>query len=188
MDATTLNEVQEGDGLMIFKMKSMPFAISCAIAGGALVASLPAAAQTGTADSIAAPQRVVVTGSLIARTDKETASPVQVLTAADLKQSGYTSVSDVLRDITANGSGTLSQSFNGSFASGASGVSLRGLSVGATLVLIDGHRMAPYPLSDDGQRPFVDISNIPFDAVDHIDILKDGASSTYGSRAWSTSC
>jgi iron complex outermembrane receptor protein len=140
-------------------------------------------AQTGTADSAAAPQRVVVTGSLIARTDQETASPVQVLSAADLKQSGYTSVSDVLRDITANGSGTLSQGFNRAFSSGASGVSLRGLTVGATLVLIDGHRMAPYPLSDDGQRPFVDISNIPFDAVDHIDILKDGASSTYGSDA-----
>ncbi|HEX8785353.1 MAG TPA: TonB-dependent receptor plug domain-containing protein, partial [Telluria sp.] len=164
----------------------MPFAISCAIASGALVATLPAMAQTTTDQTSSAqqtPQRVVVTGSLIARTDQETASPVQVLTAADLKQSGYTSVSDVLRDITANGQGTLSQSFNRAFASGASGISLRGLTVGATLVLIDGHRMAPFPLSDDGQRPFVDISNIPFDAVDHIDILKDGASSTYGSDA-----
>jgi iron complex outermembrane receptor protein len=100
-----------------------------------------------------------------------------------LKKSGYTSVSDVLRDITANGQGTLAQGFNRAFSGGASGVSLRGLTVGATLVLIDGHRMAPYPLSDDGQRPFVDISNIPFDAVDHIDILKDGASSLYGSDA-----
>ena len=171
---------------MMFKMKSMPFAVSCAVASGALMAALPAMAQTSTADSAAtpqAPQRVVVTGSLIARTDLETASPVQVLTADDLKKSGYTSVSDVLRDITANGQGTLSQGFNRAFSGGASGVSLRGLTVGATLVLIDGHRMAPYPLSDDGQRPFVDISNIPFDAVDHIDILKDGASSTYGSDA-----
>jgi iron complex outermembrane receptor protein len=171
---------------MMFKMKSMPFAVSCAIASGALMAALPAMAQTGTADSAAAPQapqRVVVTGSLIARTDLETSSPVQVLTSDDLKKSGYTSVSDVLRDITANGQGTLSQGFNRAFSGGASGVSLRGLTVGATLVLIDGHRMAPYPLSDDGQRPFVDISNIPFDAVDHIDILKDGASSTYGSDA-----
>jgi iron complex outermembrane receptor protein len=165
---------------MMFKMKSMPFAILCAITGGAMLASPAMAQQEGDGQQA---QRVIVTGSLIARSDKETASPVQVLSADDLKKSGYTSVSDVLRDITANGQGTLSQGFNRAFSGGASGVSLRGLTVGATLVLIDGHRMAPFPLSDDGQRPFVDISNIPFDAVDHIDILKDGASSTYGSDA-----
>ena len=106
-------------------------------------------------------EKITVTGSFIKRADIETPSPVQVITAADLKESGYTSISDVLNHLTANGQGTLSQGFNRAFAGGASGVSLRGLTVGATLVLIDGHRMAPYPLSDDGQRPFVDISNIP---------------------------
>jgi iron complex outermembrane receptor protein len=168
---------------MTFKMKSMPLAILQVLASGALSAMVaqPAQAQdSATGDQV---QRVVVTGSFISRADKETPSPVQVITADDLKKSGYTSVSDVLRDITANGQGTISQSFNRAFAGGASGVSLRGLTVGATLVLIDGHRMAPFPLSDDGQRPFVDISNIPFDAVERIDILKDGASAAYGSDA-----
>jgi iron complex outermembrane receptor protein len=170
---------------MMFKLKSMPFAICCAIASGALatIATSPALAQQTTTDEAAPVQRVVVTGSYINRAGKETPSPVQVLTADDLKKSGYTSVSDVLRNITANGQGTLAQGFNRAFSGGASGVSLRGLTVGATLVLIDGHRMAPYPLSDDGQRPFVDISNIPFDAVERIDILKDGASAAYGSDA-----
>jgi iron complex outermembrane receptor protein len=55
--------------------------------------------------------------------------------------------------------------------------------VGATLVLIDGHRMAPYPMPDDGERDFVDISSIPFDAIDRIEVLKDGASAVYGSDA-----
>ncbi len=128
-------------------------------------------------------QRVEITGSNLRRTDAETASPVQVISAADLQKSGYTTVSEVLRDITANGQGTLTQSFAGAFAAGASGVSLRGLTVGATLVLIDGRRMAPFPLSDDGQRPFVDISSIPFSAVERIEILKDGASAIYGSDA-----
>jgi iron complex outermembrane recepter protein len=128
-------------------------------------------------------ERVIVTGSNIRRTDTETPSPVQVITADDLKRSGYTSVADVLHSITANGQGTLSQSFSGAFAGGAGGVSLRGLSVGATLVLIDGRRMAPYPIGDDGQRSFVDISNIPFDAVERIEVLKDGASAVYGSDA-----
>jgi iron complex outermembrane recepter protein len=127
--------------------------------------------------------RIEVTGSQIRRIDAETPSPVQVITSADLVNSGFTSVSEVLRNITANGNGTLDTGFNRAFAGGASGVSLRGLSLGATLVLIDGHRMAPYPLSDDGQRAFVDISSIPFDAVERIEILKDGASAVYGSDA-----
>ncbi len=127
--------------------------------------------------------RIEVTGSQIRRIDAETPSPVQVITSADLVNSGFTSVSEVLRNITANGNGTLDTGFNRAFAGGASGVSLRGLTLGATLVLIDGHRMAPYPLSDDGQRAFVDISSIPFDAVERIEILKDGASAVYGSDA-----
>lgn len=128
-------------------------------------------------------QRVMVTGSNIRRTDTETPSPVQVITAEDIKASGYTSIQDVLHGITANGQGTLSQGFSGAFASGAAGISLRGLNTSATLVLIDGHRSAPYPIGDDGQRSFVDIANIPFDAVERIEVLKDGASAVYGSDA-----
>ncbi|WP_239700945.1 TonB-dependent receptor domain-containing protein [Massilia sp. 9096] len=172
---------------MMFKMKSMPFAVSCAIAGGALLASVPALAQStapeGATSSQAAPQRVVVTGSLISRTDTETAAPVQVLTAQDLQRSGKTSVAELLSDLAANGAGTLGTGFSGAFANGASGVSLRGLSVGSTLVLIDGHRMSPYAIGDDGERSFVDVSNIPFDAIDSIEVLKSGASSLYGSDA-----
>ncbi|HVZ46030.1 MAG TPA: TonB-dependent receptor [Ramlibacter sp.] len=140
-------------------------------------------AQETLAQSGASLQRVEITGSNIPRTETETPSPVQVITAEQLKNSGYTTVSEVLREITANGNGTLTQGFNQAFSGGASGVSLRGLTLGATLVLIDGHRMAPYPLSDDGERQFVDISSIPFAAVERIEILKDGASAVYGSDA-----
>ena len=165
---------------MSFKLKSLPFAVASVVASGALFGLTPAMAQTAEA---AAPQRVVVTGSLISRTDKETPTPVQVLTAADIQKSGKTSVAELLSDLASNGAGTLGTGFAGAFANGASGVSLRGLTVGATLVLVDGHRVAPYPLSDDAQRSFVDVSSIPFDAIDHIEVLKSGASSTYGSDA-----
>jgi iron complex outermembrane receptor protein len=170
---------------MSLKMKLLPLAIAQVVAGGALtVLSLsPAMAQQVSADTQQPVQRVEITGSNIRRADAETPSPVQVISSDDLKKSGYTSVADVLQHISANGQGTLSQGFSAAFAGGASGISLRGLNTSATLVLIDGHRMAPYPLSDDGQRQFVDISNIPFEAVDHIEILKDGASATYGSDA-----
>jgi iron complex outermembrane receptor protein len=148
--------------------------------------ALPAIAQTTAAEgatSSQSPQRVVVTGSLISRTDAETPTPVQVLTAQDIQRSGKTSVAELLNDLAANGAGTLGTGFSGAFANGAAGVSLRGLSVGSTLVLIDGHRMSPYSIGDDSERSFVDVSNIPFDAIDSIEILKSGASSLYGSDA-----
>ena len=64
-------------------------------------------------------QEIVVTGSLIKRTDTETPSPVQIITDLDLKNSGYTNVVDVLRNLSANGSGTLNQGFGQAFAAGA---------------------------------------------------------------------
>ena len=78
---------------------------------------------------------------------------------------------------------TLPTAFGIGFAAGASGVALRGLTVNSTLVLIDGRRAAPYALADDGQRSFVDLNTIPLDAVERIEVLKDGASSIYGADA-----
>ncbi len=170
---------------MSFKLKMLPLAVAQVIAGGAfsMIAAAPVMAQSSTDATTAPVQRVEITGSNIRRADAEIPSPVQVITAEDLKKSGYTTIAQVLQNITANGQGTLSQGFPQAFAAGASGISLHGLTTSATLVLIDGHRMAPYPLSDDGQRSFVDVSNIPFDAVERVEVLKDGASATYGSDA-----
>lgn len=166
---------------------NMSRSLRLVFAGGAAVGigmlAQPAMAQQADTSTAAPVQRVEITGSSIRRVDAETPSPVQVINAEDLKKSGYTSIAQVLQNITANGQGTLSQGFPQAFAGGASGISLRGLTTSATLVLIDGHRMAPYPLSDDGQRSFVDVSNIPFDAVERVEVLKDGASAVYGSDA-----
>jgi iron complex outermembrane receptor protein len=147
-----------------------------------------AAAQTAAPSPAPEPkaqqlEKVFVTGSNVRRTDIETPSPVQVITAADIKRSGYTSVADVLHNITANNMGSLTQAAPSAFAAGGGGIALRGLTVGATLVLIDGHRMASYPMPDDGERDFVDIASIPIDAIERIEVLKDGASAIYGSDA-----
>jgi iron complex outermembrane recepter protein len=149
----------------------------------AVTAVNAAFAQTAPPKAAEAVSTVVVTGSRILREDTNTPSPVQVVTAEDIANSGYTSTSDVLHALTANGQGNLGQSFSGAFAAGASGVSLRGMTVDATLVLIDGHRMANYPISDDGQRSFVDVANLPLGAIERIEVLKDGASAVYGSDA-----
>ena len=79
------------------------------IHGAVLAQDAPSAAQPQT-------QTVTVTGSNVRRTDSETPSPVQVMTAQDIKNSGYTSVGDVLHNITANNMGSLSQSAPSAFA------------------------------------------------------------------------
>lgn len=128
-------------------------------------------------------QEVIVTGSYIPRTDTETPSPLRVISSQDIQASGLTTVADVVRSLTADNSGTLPNTFSGAFAIGASGVSLRGLSVNSTLVLIDGLRVAAYPLPDDGIRDFVDLNSIQIGTIDHIEVLQDGASATYGADA-----
>jgi iron complex outermembrane receptor protein len=159
--------------------------ITAALGLGASLATFASFAQQGPPSSGQSGelQEIVVTGSLIKRTDAETPSPVQIISSDDLKSSGYTNVSDVLRNLSANGAGTLSQGFGQAFAAGATGIALRGLSVGDTLTLIDGERMVPYPLSDDGERSFVDVTAIPINAVDSVEVLKDGASAVYGADA-----
>jgi iron complex outermembrane receptor protein len=163
-------------------IKTLPAAGAAAalLCGGSAGAQqAPASSSNSSADL----QEIVVTGSMIKRTDTETPAPVQIITSEDLVNSGYTNVVDVLRNLSANGSGTLNQGFGQAFAAGASGIALRGLSVGDTLTLIDGERMVSYPLSDDGERSFVDVTAIPFNAVDSIEVLKDGASAVYGADA-----
>ena len=128
-------------------------------------------------------QTITVTGSAVPRIDVETPSPVTVLTAAQIQRSGLTTLSDVVRSISADNSGSIPNAFGAGFAAGSSGVALRGLTVNSTLVLIDGHRNASYAVSDDGQRSFVDLNTIPLAAVERIEVLKDGASSLYGADA-----
>ncbi len=155
------------------------------LAGGLLVVPLVVLADTGQdgPPDQAPVTAVVITGSYLHRTDEETSSPVTTISAADIAKGGFNTLADVIRSVSADNSGTLSQNFSGAMAGGASGVSLRGLTVDATLVLVDGHRMAPYPLADDGQRSFVDISALPLGIVERVEVLRDGASAIYGSDA-----
>ena len=126
---------------------------------------------------------VVVTGTLFRRTDTETPSPVTVLTNESLQRAGITNVADAVRSISADNSGSIPTAFSAGFGSGSAGVSLRGLTVNSTLVLIDGIRTTYYPFADDGQRSFVDLNSIQKSSIDRIEVLKDGASSTYGADA-----
>jgi iron complex outermembrane receptor protein len=140
-------------------------------------------AQTNTPANKEQLQTVTVTGSAIPRTDLETPSPVTVISSADIQRSGFSTVSDLVHSLSADNSGSLPSAFSGALAVGASGVALRGLTVDSTVVLVDGLRNAIYAAADDGERSFVDLNTLPLVAVDHIEVLKDSASSLYGADA-----
>jgi iron complex outermembrane receptor protein len=130
-------------------------------------------------------ETIVVTGSLLRQVDKLTMSPITTVSAEDLAVRGITTVQQGIQSLSANNGPALTNGFsaNGAFAGGASAVSLRGLTTSSTLVLFDGLRAAYYPLADDGTRNFVDLNTIPDAIVERVQVLKDGASATYGADA-----
>ena len=135
------------------------------------------------ADNTLAPaqlQTVIVTGSLIARPAAETAEPITIVRTDDLKNQGLVNVEQAVDQISANVPApfNIAQSV-GQFTGGGSYVNLRDLQAERTLVLIDGQRLAPNATTGLG----VDISGIPFSAIENVQVLRDGASSLYGSDA-----
>ncbi|MGV8943758.1 TonB-dependent receptor plug domain-containing protein, partial [Thermomonas sp.] len=122
---------------------------------------------------------MVVTGSRIRQTDVETAQPVQMIMREDIEKQGFQSVGDILQNISAVGTPPISRASPLSAGQNAGGVyiSLRNLGAERTLVLLNGKRLG---ISTSG---LADISTIPAVAVERIEVLKDGASSTYGSDA-----
>lgn len=124
-------------------------------------------------------EKVTVTGSRIRGGDKF--SPVQKVTRDDLDRAGMTSASDFVTKLPQNfggGASVLNSPGSGS-GPGAVGVNLRGLGNSATLVLVNGRRLAPSGFA--GKT--VDVSAIPISAIDRIEVLADGASAIYGTDA-----
>jgi len=154
------------------------------LTGGALLLAGAVASSSAFAQEQATNlDRITVTGSNIPRTNTETPSPVQVVTRQEIDRTGKTTLAEYLQTITADGAGSIPKTFGNGFAGGGAGISLRGLGAGSTLVLLNGRRMATYGLADDGQKVFTDLSTIPLDAVERVEVLKDGASAIYGSDA-----
>jgi iron complex outermembrane recepter protein len=138
-----------------------------------LMTALPAGAQD---QAIA---EVVVTGSRIRVNDLDTPRPVVMITRDAIEQQGFQNVSEILQNVSAAGSPALSRASPLSAGENAGGsfISLRGLGGQRTLTLIDGQRLG---ISTSG---FQDISGIPSAMIERIEVLKDGASSVYGSDA-----
>src|SRR5438045_2050701 len=131
----------------------------------------PAAASEATAE------RVIVTGSNIPTSEETGPTAVDTYRTEDIQKLGVMNQTDLLNKLPQEMGSTITQNI----ANGGDGSvipNLRGLLPKETLVLVDGKRVAP-----NANGVGVDINLIPFPMIDHIDILKDGASAIYGSDA-----
>jgi iron complex outermembrane recepter protein len=141
----------------------------------------PALAQQApaTADDNAPIQEVIVTGTMIKRPSVETAEAVTVLKSDALKDQGITSVEQALGTVTSMTPVVNIATSVGTFSGGGSYANMRNLGDGRTLVLLDGQRLANNAFIGNA----VDLSGIPFSAIDNVQVLREGASALYGSDA-----
>jgi iron complex outermembrane recepter protein len=157
-----------------------------------LSASLTAAIAAGAFGMLTSPeamaqqlQRVEITGSAIKRVENEGALPVQTITRQEISRSGATSVEELLASIPSlSSAGGISNATGaGSSTGGVSLLSLRGLGSEKTLVLVNGRRIPGIAIGSTGDGAAANVNNIPLAAIERIEVLKDGASSIYGSDA-----
>ena len=125
-------------------------------------------------------ERVEITGSNIKRSiADESALPITVLNAKELREAGVTSAEGVIQRVASSQSTLGSSQVIGSGTQGKANANIRGLGSNKTLVLLNGRRVAAFAFDSAA----VDLNAIPFAAIDRIEVLRDGASAIYGTDA-----
>lgn len=155
------------------KKLAVALASALGITGSALLG-------TAAADGI----KVDVTGSHIKRVEGEGSLPVQIITRDEIDRTGAQSAVELLQYVTSNNSAGAVSVGNviGATTFSNQTASLRGLGGAATLVLINGKRLGTFAGGVSGAEG-VNLSAIPYAAIERVEILTDGASAIYGSDA-----
>ena len=163
-------------------------AVSLINIAAAQTPSAPAEDKAENKDKAVKLEKYVVTGSSIKRAADEGALPMDVFTPAELESKGITSAEQMIMSMNINGNSIDNMASNTDVVSsgtsrgynGASAANLRDQGSNATLVLLNGRRVAQHGLNGGG---VVDLNSIPFLALKRVEVLKDGASSIYGTEA-----
>jgi iron complex outermembrane receptor protein len=159
------------------------FVLALALAAALGAVSTAAVAQDQPGAEPAALTEVVITGSRIkGNPDVASANPITVVSSIDLQNSNSTDIQSVLSKLPSVGTNGLSNAESSNFGgNGFEFVDLRNLGPQRTLVLVDGQRFVTS--ANSGAFAGVDFNNIPTEFVDHVEVLRDGASPVYGSDA-----
>lgn len=162
-----------------------------ALFASASLVALPAYAQdeapesTETASSEEG-KPIIVTGSRIKQDPNKSALPLTIISPDDLSREGISNPEQLISFLASNGNGADNLASNSDVVSGAargtnglSSANLRGQGASATLVLLNGRRVAAHGLSGSA----VDVNQVPLAAIERVEVLKDGASAIYGTDA-----
>lgn len=152
--------------------------------------ALPVMAQETSApedaDTASSETAIIVTGSRIKRDPNNSPLPLTIITPDDITREGINSPEQLVSYLTANGNGADNLASNSDVTTGAqrgtnglSAANLRGQGSAGTLVLLNGRRVAAHGLTGSA----VDVNQIPFAAIERIEVLEDGASAIYGTDA-----
>ncbi|MGR5541194.1 TonB-dependent receptor plug domain-containing protein, partial [Vibrio campbellii] len=161
---------------MLRKNSCLSVAVSIAL-GTLTFTAAPLALAEESGQEVEKLQKMKVTGSRISRVEMEGAEPVQVLSSEYIENTGLIALGDILNQLPGVGGDVQSTSVNNG-SNGAATVNLRGLGAERTLVLVNGRRMVN---GGTGADASVDLNMIPTAMVERIEVLKNGASSVYGS-------
>ncbi|HEX8583656.1 MAG TPA: TonB-dependent receptor [Allosphingosinicella sp.] len=154
-------------------------------------ANTPTGAETPVSDANATSREnvdeaIIVTGSRIRQNPNNSALPLQIITTDELSREGINSPEQLIMFLSTNGSAADNLASNADVTTGdqrgtngLSGANLRGQGSASTLVLLNGRRVAAHGLTGSA----VDVNQIPFAALERVEVLKDGASAIYGTDA-----
>jgi iron complex outermembrane receptor protein len=163
--------------VMLAQDPAQPVSATDAAATAPSAASAPGSTTAET-------ERIIVTGSNIPTAQEVGPNPVLNINRDLINKSSERTAEELIKNLpVANGGGVPISNNGTGFTPGATAISLRGLGPQYTLVLVDGRRLAPYPIGNGGVVSFFDLRSIPEAAIESIEILKDGASTTYGADA-----
>jgi len=164
------------------RLRRLSLAITLAMAASGSFAQTPPE-TAGAGDDTSTLDAISVTGSRIKRAVAEGPAPVTVITAEQMKREGFATVYDALLTVT-EALGEVEPDLRwGQSSPNAYPLNLRNLGPGRSLLLINGHRVADYPMPYEGKSNFANFNNIPSGIVERVEILAGSASAIYGSDA-----
>ncbi|MEM1403719.1 MAG: TonB-dependent receptor [Pseudomonadota bacterium] len=159
-------------GVSLFRKKLICASVSAALSTVAI------AQDTGPLEE------VLITGSFIKGSAEDAASPVEVLDTGYIEKTGAISIAELTQRLAvSSGAENNPDSFTAGETQGTSNVNLRGLGLTSTLVLINGKRQTVAAAVANDGSVFVDTNTVPMAALERVEILKEGATATYGSDA-----
>ncbi|MFW8591970.1 TonB-dependent receptor domain-containing protein [Glaciecola sp. 2405UD65-10] len=163
----------------MFKNSKIARSVKLACTIGAASAALAAPMAVVAQDAEESVEKISITGSRIMKSEFSSSSPISSFGEEDIKLSGVASIDEFLKDVPAFTGYQMGTSTNNGSESGQKKIDMRGLGFNRTLVLINGRRM----IGDVNGDGAVDLNNVPEAMIKRVDVLKDGASTIYGSDA-----